>query len=38
MGLFSKASGVGEGGFNTLVISGFVWLKSLRCYLCLPLL
>ena len=38
MGLFPKASGGGEGGFNALVISGFVWLSSLRCYLCLPLL
>jgi len=36
MGLFPKASGGGEVGFNVLVISGFVWLRSLRCYLSLP--
>ena len=36
MGLFPKASGGGEVVFNSLVISGFVWLRSLRCYLCLP--
>ena len=36
MGLFPKASGGGEGGFNALVISGFVWLRLLRRYLCRP--
>ena len=38
MGLFPKADGGGKGGINALVISGFVWLRSLRCYLSRPLL